>query len=181
MDLDRLLDMQKDLMAKVPHKVRPDVYPTVKDTVYMFIDTLEYLGSLGHKPWRSNPLSKDEINKRMYNMAESFRSMASSQKMSQCFPLPVVDEVESRKIISGLGIIEETLEYLSAVEKSEPADSRLEELTDILFFYLEQVILSGFSLQQIEEQYIKKHAINLKRYEDGKKGDFRWDNREKGL
>ena len=115
MNLRKLLEMQKELMGKVPHDVNPLVARRMVSGLGVIEETLEYLNSTGHKPWRPNPLS----------------------------------------------------------EKAQ-----LEEITDILFFYLELVALSGLTLDQIEEEYIRKHAVNLKRYEDGKKGDYAWDDRE---
>ncbi len=115
MRLEKLLDMQKELMGKVPHDVSPLVARRMVSGLGVIEETLEYLNSTGHKPWRPNPL---------------------------------------------------------------PENCQLEEITDILFFYLELVAMSGFTVDQIEEEYIRKHAVNLKRYEDGKKGDYGWDDRQ---
>ena len=88
-----------------------------------------------------------------------------------------------RQITAGLGIIEETLEYLNAIGRKpwrpEPLASpfQLEEITDILFYYLELILQSGFTWEQIVEEYRRKHKINLERYERGAKGDYSWDTR----
>jgi len=92
-------------------------------------------------------------------------------------------------VVAALGLIEETLEYLNTIGfkswRPHPLsqERQLEELTDILFFYLELIILSGFSIDDIVAQYLKKHDINLKRYEAAKNGDYSWDKRatERGL
>ena len=87
------------------------------------------------------------------------------------------------QMATGLGIIEETLEYLNAIGRKPwrpdplPREAQLEEITDILFFYLELIIQSGFFWDEIVAEYKRKHAINLKRYEDGAKGDYSWDDR----
>ena len=98
-----------------------------------------------------------------------------------------ISELTARRMVSGLGIIEETLEYLNSTGhkpwRPNPLskDDQLEELTDVLFFYLELIVMSGFSWEEVESEYSRKHAVNLKRYEDAKKGDFTWDKRsEKG-
>jgi len=87
------------------------------------------------------------------------------------------------QMTTGLGIIEETLEYLNAIGRKPwrprplHRGHQLEEVTDILFYYLELILLSGFTWDDIVIEYNRKHAINLKRYEDGAKGDFSWDDR----
>jgi len=84
-------------------------------------------------------------------------------------------------VVAALGIVEETMEYLSAIGVKSwrpnplPREDQLEEITDILFFVLELMILSGFSLKEIETQYYKKHKENLLRYEKAKKGIYDWD------
>lgn len=96
----------------------------------------------------------------------------------------VVKPEHQARVMAGLGLIEETLEYLNAIgfktwrPNPLPREDQLEELTDILFFYLEQVILSGFSWEEVEQEYHRKHAINLQRYEDAKEGNYEWDKRK---
>ena len=97
-----------------------------------------------------------------------------------------VTELVSRRMVSGLGVIEETLEYLNSTGHKPwrpipmPEKAQLEELTDIMFFYLELIAMSGFTIDQIEEEYIRKHAVNLDRYRRAQKGDYGWDDRGKG-
>jgi len=97
-----------------------------------------------------------------------------------------VSELTARRMVSGLGIIEETLEYLNSTghkpwrPKPLSREEQLEEVTDILFFYLETVILGEFTWAEIEEEYIRKHAVNLERYRRAKEGDYGWDQRDKG-
>ena len=95
----------------------------------------------------------------------------------------IVSDLTARRMVSGLGIIEETLEYLNSTGHKPwrpnplPREAQLEEITDILFFYLELVQLGEFSWQEIEEQYVRKHAVNLERYRRAKEGDYGWDKR----
>ncbi len=117
MSLERLLEMQQDLMDKVPHKVSDLTARRMVTGLGIIEETLEYLNSTGHKPWRPNPL---------------------------------------------------------------PRPAQLEEITDILFFYLELIILGEFSWQEIEEEYVRKHAENLERYRRAKEGDYGWDKRAEG-
>lgn len=116
-NMNKLIDMQKQLMERVPHAITVDTARRMIAGLGVIEETLEYLNSTGHKPWRPNPLSKE---------------------------------------------------------------AQLEEITDILFFYLELIILSGFSWEQISEEYIRKHAENLERYRRAKEGDYGWDKRGEG-
>ena len=114
--INKLLEMQKQLMEQVPHSISVDTARRMVAGLGVIEETLEYLNSTGHKPWRPNP---------------------------------------------------------------QPKEEQLEEITDILFFYLELVIMSGFSWQEIEQEYVRKWGINLKRYEDAKRGNYEWDDRGK--
>lgn len=86
-------------------------------------------------------------------------------------------------VVSALGIIEETLEFLNAIGFKSwrpnplPREKQLEEITDILFFYLEAIIHSDFGWPEIVKEYGRKHAINLDRYKRAKAGDYDWDDR----
>lgn len=113
-DMNKLIGMQEQLMAQVPHSITIDTGRRMISGLGIIEETLEYLNSTGHKPWRPNPLSKED---------------------------------------------------------------QLEEITDILFFYLEMILLSGFTWEQIKEEYVRKHAENLERYRRAKEGDYGWDKR----
>ena len=97
-------------------------------------------------------------------------------------PYRISDKI-AVNLTAGLGVMEETLEYLNAIGRKPwrpqplPREAQLEELTDILFYYLELILLSGFTWEEVSQEYERKHAINLKRYEDGAKGDYSWDDR----
>jgi len=97
-------------------------------------------------------------------------------------PYRISDKIVSQ-ITTGVGIIEETLEYLNSIGRKPwrpialPLESQKEELVDILFYYLELILLSGFSWEEVVEEYKRKHAINLERYRKGKDGDYSWDDR----
>ena len=113
-EMDKMLEMQFELMTKVPHNLPPEKVVQLVTGKGIIEETLEYLNSIGSKPWRPNPLSRE---------------------------------------------------------------AQLEEITDILFFYLELIHQSGFSWDDIVIEYARKHAINLKRYSDGAKGDYSWDDK----
>jgi len=89
----------------------------------------------------------------------------------------------SARVTAGLGLIEETLEYLSSTGwkpwRPNPLsrEAQLEELTDILFYYMELILLSGIDWYEIMEEYKRKHQENLQRYEKAKVGDYSWDHR----
>jgi len=92
-------------------------------------------------------------------------------------------EPMAHQVSCGLGIIEETLEYLNSIGRKPwrptplPPEKQLEELVDILHFYLEIILRSGFTWEEICVDFKRKHKINLQRYEDGAKGDFSWDDK----
>ena len=93
----------------------------------------------------------------------------------------------SARAIAGLGLIEEVLEYLNSTgwkpwrPNPLPREMQLEELTDILFYYLELILLSDIDWPEIVAEYKRKHQENLQRYEKAKAGDYSWDRRgEKG-
>ena len=98
-----------------------------------------------------------------------------------------IPEAMAHQVTCGLGVIEETLEYLNSIGRKPwrpnplPPEKQLEELTDILHFYLELIIRSPFDWEQVVEAYPKKHEENLERYRRGKEGDYSWDDKgEKG-
>jgi len=92
--------------------------------------------------------------------------------------------VATDRAIAGLGLIEEVLEYLNSTgwkpwrPNPLPREMQLEELTDILFYYLELILLSDIDWSEIVVEYKRKHQENLQRYEKGAKGDFTWDKRK---
>lgn len=97
----------------------------------------------------------------------------------------VISEEHQSRVVAAVGVIEETIEYLGAIGFKSwrpiplPADLQLEELADILHFFLELIILSGFSWAEVVAGYHKKHAVNLQRYESANKGEYSWDDRGK--
>lgn len=178
--LDELLEKQKQLMTVVPHAARPDVVVKMHAAIKIIDVLMRYLGSTGHKPWRPNPLSAEVQKDLLDELEDQVGVLRFAHQTKAGYDQNFVGmEEDTRKIISGLGIIEESVEYLNAALKEGDRKHSLEELTDILFFYLEQVALSGFTTDQIVQEYHRKWAVNIKRYEDGKKGDYSWDKRTK--
>lgn len=96
-----------------------------------------------------------------------------------------ISPIQAPKVVACLGIIEEAMEYLNAVGFKSwrpnplPKENQLEELTDMLFFYLESVLLSDFSWEQVIEQYHKKWSVNMERYRRALANDYGWDDRGK--
>jgi phosphoribosyl-ATP pyrophosphohydrolase len=118
MNMNELLQMQKELMDHVPHGhvIKPDHQGLVVAACGIIEETIEFLNSIGFKSWRPNPL---------------------------------------------------------------PREDQLEEATDILFFYLELLILGGFSWQDIMKEYKRKWRVNMDRYESAKQNNYDWDLRGK--
>ncbi len=178
MDVDRLLEKQRELMGKVPHDVRIDMAQRMVVSRDLIRSLLVYLNSLGHKPWRPNPMEPQVTFDNMCAMLKNFTTLLSMHDMEVSDML--TDSLQSRRCVSMFGIIEEAIEYAdSTIDTKKTSADQLEELTDGLFFQLEQIAMSGFSLGEIETEYDRKHAVNLKRYADAKKGDFSWDDRGK--
>ena len=90
-------------------------------------------------------------------------------------------ELMAHQITCGLGLIEETLEYLNSIGRKPwrpiplPPEQQVEELAAVLHFYLELIIRSSFSWYDVVRAYKEKHQENLQRYEKAKRGDFSWD------
>lgn len=180
-DVNKLREMQRQLMDQVPHDMRPEVYQKAVVAKAVVERLLVYLNSLGHKPWRPNPLSEEAQERAMRAFIEaSVVLVLDDSTISLWLTDQHIVRPAPRDLISGLGVIEETIEYLSSQTEEKPLAEQLEEYTDILFFYLELGILGDFSWEEVEKEYMRKWKVNIERYERGKRGDYRWDNREKG-
>lgn len=173
---EKLIEMQKELMGKVPHGVNPGVLMKMAQARVIIEKLLLYLSSCGHKPWRPVPLSEEHIEGR-YALFLSAVDRLSGMHKGALLTGPLVTTEESRKLVSALGVIEETLEYLDATEQPVDRQKQLEEITDVLFFYLEMVILGDFTWAEIEEEYVRKWEVNLERYRRAKEGNYGWDDR----
>lgn len=180
MSMEKLTQMQRELMDKVPHSVGARNYTKMTQGVNLISNVLLYLNSCGHKPWRPKPLGKNKQLEKLADINTSYSTLKVIHELEDSAFKGQPPELFSRMVVSGLGIIEETVEYLVSVQAKKPRPEQLEEITDVLFFYLEQVILGGFSWQEIEEEYIRKHAVNLDRYKRAKEGDYSWNHRDKG-
>lgn len=179
MSMDELLDKQKQLMGKVPHTITLGVEILMLDAVNVMHKLLTHLGACGHKPWRPEPLSADERETMLNDFDEYAGAFMDS---AENFPVNdnPRDTLGTRQLISVLGVIEEALEYYDGLAIAYNEPNKLEEITDILFFYLELIAMSGFTLDQIAQEYKRKHAVNLERYRKAKEGDYSWDKRSGG-
>lgn len=179
--LDDLLAKQKDLMARVPHNVKPEAAVKMQIALKIIDTLMRYLGSTGHKPWRPVPLTAIT----QQNLLKDLEEKVGLLRYAHSTTTGANENFESsreyiRQVVSGLGIIEESVEYLTAVFENHHEEHRLEELVDIYFFLLEQTAMSGFTLEQVKNEYYRKWNVNIKRYEDGSKGDYSWDKRSEG-
>jgi len=178
--IEDLIEKQKELMEQVPHGVNNRVLVRMDTARDVIEKLLLYLSSCGHKPWRPKPLSREQQDGRFKLFLAQISRLESYHKgLLEAGPL--INTKGSRNLVSALGVIEEAVEYLDAVDKT-PSDrqSQLEEITDILFFYLELLVLGGFTWAEIEEEYMRKHAVNLERYRRAKEGDYGWNHRDEG-
>jgi hypothetical protein len=194
--VDEILRKQKELMDAVPHPLREDAHVRMLRAKKVIELLLIYLNSTGHKPWRPNPLPRDEQTKNIIMVTFALKDL-EEMHLNYTEPSKVVnDTISSRILVSTFGGIEEILEfYDSWRERSQVAgwsqgatnadldkENRahmLEELTDELFYYLERMILVNFTWAEVINEYYRKWEVNMKRYADAKKGDYTWDDRGK--
>lgn len=179
-----LINKQKQLMAFVPHGVRPESLVKMAIGIKIIDALLRYLNSTGHKPWRPVPLPESvqgEILEQLKHQVGTLdllhhNSMTEGRDFSGL-------EHYSRQMISVYGAIEESVEYLETLSLGKSRSEKLEELTDILFFYLESMVLEDISWPEIEEEYERKWKVNMSRYEKAKQGIYDWDlrGRKEGL
>ena len=70
--IPRLLFMQKALMDVVPHDIPPELVRSLTAGKGLMEETLEYLNSIGTKPWRPNPLPREKQVEEMSDMLHFF-------------------------------------------------------------------------------------------------------------
>jgi len=98
----------------------------------------------------------------------------------------IIKDGHQATVVAACGLIEEVMEYLNAIGfkswRPNPLsrEAQLEELTDIHFFLAELDILSGFTWEQITQEYDRKWEVNMERYRKAKEDDYSWDKRDKG-
>lgn len=170
LSFDDLISMQQTLIDAVPHAVREDCLSKMVITKTTISSLMLYINSCGRKPWRASPLSDDKQDEYFRNIQSCINNLHSAKLATEESSIQV-DTPTIRRFTSCLGIIEETLEFID----NKDSDNELEELADILFFYLEAVIGSKFTVQQILDRYVTKHAENMARYASLAKGDTSWD------
>jgi len=176
--LDELLTKQKQLMEAVPHDVRPDAVVKMATGLKIIDVLLRYLNSIGHKPWRPNPLSPIVQQGLLRELGDKVNVLKYVHSTSIGHDLDTGHlDLDIRRMVSTFGIIEEATEHMNSVLSNDAESHRLEELVDILFFWLEQVAMSGFTMDQVVKEYHRKHSENLERYRKAKEGDWSWDRR----
>ena len=182
MAIEDLIAKQAELMLKVPHTVRPDSFVKMEQSVTILDVLLRYLSSTGHKPWRPDPLSPivqqgllKELNSQVTALQFLHRTNAGANKDLSS------NDHYSRQLISAFGVIEETIEYVNSLSEDDTREHRLEELVDVLFFYMEQILLGEFTWEEIEKEYRRKWEVNIERYRRAEQGDYGWDKRGKGV
>lgn len=178
--IERLIPMQKQLMEKVPHELRSESFVKMAVSVKIINALLRYLNSTGHKPWRPIPLSREIQDSLMAELKLHVGLLEHIHKdvtgTDQDFSML---SHYSRQLVSIFGVIEEALEYLNSLVEGTDKE-KLEEFTDMLFFQLELMIEGKHQWADVEEEYVRKHAVNLERYRRAKEGDYGWDKRKEG-
>lgn len=179
--IEDIIKRQEELMLEVPHTVRSDALVKMAAGVKVIDVLLRFLGSTGHKPWRPVPLPLvvqdqllEDLKNRVGVLAYVHHTTAGADREFSDL------EHYSRQMVSALGVIEEMIEYLNSLADGSSRQRRLEELVDVFFFYLEQVILGEFSWDEVEKEYVRKWDVNMERYRRAKEGDYEWNHRGKG-
>jgi len=175
--MERLVEKQKQLMEFVPHDVRPDALVKMVGGIKILDTLLRFLNSTGHKPWRPIPLSSAVQQALLAELRESVSTLAHIQRTNLGADKDLSgQEHYSRQVVSTFGVVEEAIEHVNSLTKGTRADL-LEEVTDILFFWLEQLILRGFTWDDVVAEYYRKWDKNMERYRRAKEGDYKWDDR----
>ena len=175
--LDKITSMQKQLMEDVPHNLRLESFVKMAVSVKIIDALLRYLNSTGHKPWRPIPLDREIQDSLMAELKLNVGLLEHIHEheagTDQDFSML---SGYSRQLVSAFGVIEETLEYLSSLVEGTD-EEKLEEFTDVLFFYLELMVLGEYQWAKVEKEYIRKWHVNMDRYKRAKEGDYSWDKR----
>jgi hypothetical protein len=192
--LDELRQKQQQLMESVPHPLREDAYRRMLAGKKIIENVVIYLNSTGHKPWRPNPLPRD---KQLKALLEIGLALLDLELLHEKYPEPskfINDTKTSRILVSTFGGMEELIEFFNSwgwrstvtgwsggasnedLNKKWYADM-LEELVDELFFFLERMVLVGFSWSEVVTEYHRKWRENMERYKKAKEGDYSWDKR----
>lgn len=176
--MERLVEKQKQLMEYVPHDVRPDALVKMVGGIKVLDTLLRFLNSTGHKPWRPIPLSPGTQQVLLAELKGSVNALAYIQRTNLGADKDLSDQEHySRQVVSTFGVVEEAIEYVNSLTKGGRAE-QMEELTDMLFFWLEQLILSGFTWDEVVAEYFRKWDKNMERYRRAKEGDYKWDDRD---
>jgi len=178
--INKLITMQTQLMKEVPHELRPESFVKMAVSVKIIDTLLRYLNSTGHKPWRPIPLDQEIQDSLMAELKMNVGLLEHIHEheagADQDFSML---SNYSRQLVSAFGVIEETLEYLSSLVKGTD-EEKLEEFTDVLFFYIELMVLGKHQWTGVEKEYVRKWHVNMERYRKAKEGDYSWDKRSKG-
>lgn len=179
--IEDLIHKQEELMSKVPHTVRPDALVKMEAGVRIIDTLLRFLNSTGHKPWRPVPLSPmvqekllGDLKVRVGTLSYIHRTAAGADEDFSG------QEHYARQLISAFGVIEEIIEYMNSLSGAGDRAHRLEELTDVLFFFMEQMLLGEFTWAEMESEYSRKWEVNMERYRRAEQGDYSWDERKEG-
>jgi len=174
MELNDMFADQKELIRQVPHEVRIDAALQMEKGIRIIESLLLYLNSIGRKPWRPSQLPYETQYAFLSQLQNSVTDLRNFHLQGKKDKEPR-DTENIRMLTAAYGSIEETIETLNGFYKDT---NTLEEITDQLFYWMEQAIITGFTPDQIQTAYKAKHEINIKRYTSLKSGDTSWDDRD---
>ncbi|MDD3493596.1 MAG: hypothetical protein PHZ19_08900 [Candidatus Thermoplasmatota archaeon] len=195
-DMDILVSKQRELMEAVPHPLRDDAFERMDAARELISNLLLYLNSTGHKPWRPKPLHREVQLAHLLSVGDKLDKLGKLHLQFKKQSQNSSDVIGRRLLVSTFGAIEEAIEFYDSwfgsvvddMAEDSPTKKQiliqdrkdmLEELTDELFFFLERMILVGFTWDEVIQEYHRKWGVNMERYRRGKEGDYSWDDRAK--
>jgi predicted house-cleaning noncanonical NTP pyrophosphatase (MazG superfamily) len=114
----------------------------------------------------------------MWDQQESFMKLLQEKRNFPAFPVDPTSKF-GQKFLKGITheCMHELFEANLLLKNSKDhrvtdvvefdRDSYVEELADALHYFFEIAILSGVSLEELREVYVKKGEINIERIENG--------------
>jgi dimeric dUTPase (all-alpha-NTP-PPase superfamily) len=114
----------------------------------------------------------------MWNQQESFMKLLQEKRNFPSFPIDPTSK-SGQKLLKGITheCMHELFEANQALKNSKDhratdvnefdKEHYVEELVDALHYFFEIAILSGISMEELYDAYLKKGQINIERIENG--------------
>lgn len=114
----------------------------------------------------------------MWQQQQKFMELLHKERDFPSFPVDT-DSKEGQKILKNIThecmhelfesnlILKNSKDHRATDVKGFDRDAYIEELCDVLHYFFEIAILSGISIQELYEMYMKKGLINFERIKKG--------------